>query len=92
MRIAAKNVGGMLLHAALGITKHTDYGTHSKDDLISMWNGIDFLLVDEVSMISCRFPLTISEKLSEARGSQEPFGGINIIFTGDFTTLVLCGR
>ena len=87
MGIAAKNVGGMMLHAALCMSKGAEHKNHSKDDLVAMWNGVDFLLIDEVSMISCEFLLTISEKLSEAKGSQEPFGGINIIFAGDFAQL-----
>ena len=86
MGIAAKNVGGMTLHAGLCLGKG-DKRARSKEDLISMWNGVDFLLIDEVSMISCEFLVTISESLSEAKGNSRPFGGINIIFAGDFAQL-----
>ena len=52
-----------------------------------MWEGVDFLLIDEVSMISCEFLFEISEALSRAKGNVATFGGINIIFTGDFAQL-----
>jgi len=58
-----------------------------KEDLKSMWNGVDFLLIDEVSMISCEFLIEISEALSDAKGNSSPFGGVNIIFAGDFAQL-----
>lgn len=86
MGIAAKNVGGMTLHAGLCLGK-AEKRVRSKEDLISMWNGVDFLLIDEVSMISCDFLVTISDSLSEAKGNSRPFGGINIIFAGDFAQL-----
>lgn len=86
MGIAAKNVGGMTLHAALCFGKGKK-GAQSKEELVSMWTGVDFLLIDEVSMISCEFLIDISEVLSKAKGNTDPFGGVNIIFAGDFAQL-----
>lgn len=76
----------MTLHAALcfGKKKQTN---QSKEDLKSMWNGVDFLLINEVSMISCEFLMEISEALCDAKGNSSPFGGVNIIFAGDFAQL-----
>lgn len=48
---------------------------------------MDFLLIDEALMISCDFLVTINESLSEAKGNLHPFGGINVIFAGDFAQL-----
>ncbi|THU85219.1 hypothetical protein K435DRAFT_614289, partial [Dendrothele bispora CBS 962.96] len=38
-------------------------------------------------MIGCHFLYRISEALSQAKQNTEPFGGINIIFAGDFCQL-----
>ncbi|KAJ3878271.1 hypothetical protein F5051DRAFT_291430, partial [Lentinula edodes] len=38
-------------------------------------------------MLGCRFLLKISRALSQAKDNNSPFGGINIIFAGDFAQL-----
>ncbi|KAI0038038.1 hypothetical protein FA95DRAFT_1470773, partial [Auriscalpium vulgare] len=38
-------------------------------------------------MVGCELLLSISDALMEAKGSTEPFGGINIIFAGDLAQL-----
>ena len=89
MGITACNVSGMTFHAALGIGKHTLSRTmlSASHDLIAAWEGVDFLFVDEVSMISCHFLCMISKRLSLAKGDPGSFGGINMIFAGDFAQL-----
>jgi ATP-dependent exoDNAse (exonuclease V) alpha subunit len=57
-----------------------------------MWNGVDYLVVDEVSMIGCHLLLKISEALNDARENQTPFEGINIVFIGDFSQLPPLGE
>jgi len=52
-----------------------------------MWHGIDYLFINEVSMISCKFMLKIHQALCIAKENNKPFGGINIIFAGDFAQL-----
>ena len=52
-----------------------------------MWEGVDYLFIDEVSMIGSCFLCQISKALSNAKGNTSPFGGINIIFSEDFTQL-----
>ena len=86
---AAKNISGMTLHTALCLNQKFSMGTQSKThrDLIAMWEGVDYLFIDEVSMIGCRFLLRISKALTEAKESTASFGGINIIFAGDFAQL-----
>ena len=87
--VAAKNISGMTLHTALCLNQKFSMGTQSKtcQDLIAMWEGVDYLFIDEVSMIGCRFLLRISKALTEAKESTASFGGINIIFAGDFAQL-----
>ncbi|KAI0038800.1 hypothetical protein FA95DRAFT_1471185, partial [Auriscalpium vulgare] len=38
-------------------------------------------------MVGCELLLSISDALMEAKGSTEPFGGVNIIFAGDLAQL-----
>ena len=79
----------MTLHAALSLNQHTVLGTKGKTrrDLVAMWEGVDYLFIDEVSIIGCNFSLKISEALTEAKQKTSAFGGMNIIFAGDFTQL-----
>jgi hypothetical protein len=92
--VAAKNISGMTLHAALSLNQRKKKGISGKSrrDLIAMWEGVDYLFVDEVSMIGCKLLLKISEALSDAKQSQLPFGGMNIILAGDFAQLPPVGE
>jgi len=67
--------------------KSTKSNSKSHQDLIAMWEGVDYLFINEVSMISCQFLCRISEALSIAKGNTSAFGGINIIFAGNFAQL-----
>jgi hypothetical protein len=89
MGIAARHISGMTLHAALCLTtkKSNKLNNKTHRDLIAMWEGIDYLFIDEVSMISCKFLCRISEALSIAKGNTTAFGGVNVIFAGDFAQL-----
>ena len=57
-----------------------------------MWEDVDYLFVDEISMIGCALLYNISEALVEAKGNSSPFGGINVIFAGDFAQLPPVGE
>lgn len=52
-----------------------------------MWEGVDYLFIDEVSMISCQLMAQISEALMIAKGNGSPFSGISVIFASDFAQL-----
>jgi hypothetical protein len=54
---------------------------------MAMWEGVDYLFIDEVSMIGSHFLCQISEALTAAKGNTSAFGGINIIFANDFAQL-----
>lgn len=92
--VAAKNISGMTVHSALGLNQRKKGSTVSKtnSDLRSMWEGVDYLFIDEVSMIGCSLLYNISEALVEAKGNSSPFGGVNIIFAGDFAQLPPVGE
>ncbi|CAG8688675.1 17321_t:CDS:2, partial [Dentiscutata heterogama] len=48
-------------------------------------NGV--LIIDEISMLSCDAFELINEILQEIRRNQNPFGGVQLIVTGDFFQL-----
>jgi hypothetical protein len=50
--------------------------------------GVDYILVDEVSMLSCHDMYKISSQLAKALNVYDiPFGGVNMVFAGDFAQL-----
>ena len=50
--------------------------------------GVDYIFFDEVSMLSCRDMYSIGVHLSRVlNDSETPFGGLNMIFAGDFAQL-----
>ena len=50
--------------------------------------GVQYIFVDEVSMIACHELFKISARLAQiANVHNAPFGGFNVIFAGDFTQL-----
>ncbi len=85
--VASRNVHGMTLHSALCLNKQNKKTDKRKSELMAMWRKVDFLIIDEVSMIGCKLLLEIHEALCEAKENLEPFGGIHVIFVGDFAQL-----
>ena len=53
----------------------------------ALWKGTDILVVDEVSMLSLKLFNMLNEIGKAVRGNFKPFGGIQIIFSGDFFQL-----
>lgn len=87
--IASVLIGGHTVHALtmLPEPKRSDF-----TELRSIWRDVQYLVIDEVSMVSAQFLSQISDRLKQAKGEDHrvanlPFGGVNIIFTGDFGQL-----
>ena len=87
--VAAKNIGGTTLHTALcmGLNNKKSEGNKTRADLIAMWDGVDHMLVDEVSTVGCSLFVDVHNALVTVTGSTDLFGGINVIFAGDFAQL-----
>jgi len=51
------------------------------------WNAVDILVIDEVSMMSKRIFDLLNEIGKRTRRNSKPFGGIQVIFCGDFYQL-----
>ncbi|KAF8996885.1 hypothetical protein BDQ17DRAFT_1167068, partial [Cyathus striatus] len=63
--VAAQNILGMTLHAALCLNQRAGTGTQTKThrDLVALWEGVDYLFIDEISMVGCVMLAQISEAL-----------------------------
>ena len=55
--------------------------------LVEKWRKVQILVVDEVSMMSCKIFEILEEIARIIRKTDRPFGGIQIIFAGDFFQL-----
>jgi ATP-dependent DNA helicase PIF1 len=55
--------------------------------LKAIWKGTDILIVDEVSMLSLKLFNMLNDIGKVIRCNQKPFGGIQLIFSGDFYQL-----
>ena len=57
-----------------------------------MWKTIDILVIDEISMMSLKIFDLLDEIGKRARNNRRPFGGIQLIFSGDFYQLPPVGN
>ena len=86
---AALLIGGHTIHS---LTMLPDTPGRDFQELCNIWDGVDYLILDEISMVGARFLSQLNARLIRAKGLDEkrtdqPFGGVNIIFTGDFGQL-----
>ena len=86
---AALLIGGHTIHS---LTMLPDGPGRNFQELCRIWEGVDYLILDEVSMIGARFLSQLNARLMRAKGFEGvrgslPFGGLNVIFTGDFGQL-----
>ena len=87
---AAALLGGSTYHSVLSINSDGDWSssTMQLSQIKSRILGIQYIFLDEVSMLSCRDMYLISERLSRIFNNCDiPFGGMNMIFAGDFAQL-----
>jgi len=91
--LAACNIGGVTLHSFSGI----GLGKESVDELIKKikrnqkakhrWMRTKVLIVDEVSMVDGELFDKLEEIARRLRNNGRPFGGIQLVITGDFFQL-----
>ena len=53
----------------------------------AFWKGTDILVVDEISMLSLKLFDALNAIGKSVRGNFKPFGGIQLVFSGDFYQL-----
>ena len=87
---AAALLGGSTYHYMFGINDFTSKksGNLQLAEVKQRLRGVDYVFMDEVSMLSCKDMYKISERLVRVmNNTEEPFGGLNMIFAGDFAQL-----
>ncbi|PPQ75527.1 hypothetical protein CVT24_013233 [Panaeolus cyanescens] len=83
---AAALLGGGTYHSVFGINEHSDV---RPGVIKARLKGVDYVFFDEVSMLSAADLHRIDAQLKKVREDQcsKPFGGLNMIFCGDFAQL-----
>lgn len=93
--ISALNIGGKTIHSWSGIFPDTNledpdkFVLHIKKNhqLLNQWQYTKVLIIDEISMLSPQMLDFINSVAQLVRGKSSPFGGIQVIITGDFYQL-----
>ena len=91
--IAATHIGGMTIHSwsGLGIRKYVsrrdckELATNSA--LAKRVRGASVLVIDEISMLEAAMLDAIDLICREVRNIELPFGGLQVVFVGDFFQL-----
>jgi len=88
---AAALLCGSTYHSVLRINTDSDRTSNSNTQLSQIRSrlvGVQYIFLDEVSMLSCREMYLISARLARVLNNPDtPFGGMNMIFAGDFAQL-----
>ena len=89
---AAVLIKGHTIHALTLLPK----GRHTinQAELENIWKHVDYLIIDDISLVSALLLSDISRHLCMAKSADliaasKPFGDVNVIFTGDFGQLKL---
>ncbi|CAF4056340.1 unnamed protein product [Rotaria sp. Silwood2] len=87
--IAAAEIDGMTIHSFLGEQRNSRKPRTIKpgdSKLEKEWRPVEYLLIDEMSMVGLTLLAKLNRIISTAKhvDSQVPFGGVNVIFFGDY--------
>ena len=87
--IAPAEIGGMTIHSFLGEQRNsrTPRTIRPGDSKLEKeWRMVEYLLIDEMSMVGLHLSAKLNRIISSAKHSdpQIPFGGVNVIFFGDY--------
>jgi ATP-dependent exoDNAse (exonuclease V) alpha subunit len=91
--VAATHLKGVTIHSWSGIGIKdvlTDYDMDDLEQRSYLWKRFEktqVLIIDEISMLSSNTLDSIDRVCKLFKRSQEPFGGLQIIFSGDFFQL-----
>jgi hypothetical protein len=87
---AAALLSGSTYHSVLGINDMSSEAQATKIlmEVRTRLQGVDYIFLDEVSMLSCHAMYKISAQLCKVMNKPTvPFGGLNMLFAGDFGQL-----
>jgi len=90
---AASKINGSTVHSATGIPFQRKRDRNGEEEVhvtskMHDWTDRNYMIIDEVSMMDTDVIASISTKLGTAKSlPSEKFGGVNLIFMGDFLQL-----
>ena len=85
---AAFNIGGSTLHSAANLPIGNKPAKAMSNDNGKRWNNRHYLIVDEISMMDCKNMEDLNITLGSKKSCRDSyFGGVNVIFMGDFLQL-----
>lgn len=91
--IAATHIGGMTIHAwsGIGVLDHlSPYDLDriaSKEQVVRRIQKTQVLIIDEISMLSADTLSMVDRVMSTIRRDANAFGGVQVVFCGDFFQL-----
>jgi ATP-dependent DNA helicase PIF1 len=91
--IAATHIGGMTIHSWAGIGARDQLNAYdleqitTKEKIVKRIKKAQVLVIDEISMLDGKLVDMVNIVCKTIRQSSEPFGGIQVIFVGDFFQL-----
>ena len=91
--IASTHIYGSTIHSWSGIgikdslTKYDLDALEDKQNIYKRWNNTHVLIIDEISMLHANFIDALNTVAKHMRRSDAPFGGMQVLFTGDFFQL-----
>lgn len=89
--LAATHLGGATIHSWSGIGIHDtlpkEFGKHLSKSRKDIIQKTDVLIIDEVSMLHDFRLDMVDEACRQAREDERPFGGLQVILSGDFFQL-----
>lgn len=96
--ISSLLIGGTTLHSYLGIglgkgdVESLCKRIRKNRYIYNRWLELDTLIIDEVSMLSCSLFDKLDSSFQIIRNCSQPFGGVQLILSGDFLQLPCVGE
>lgn len=91
--LAACNIGGQTLHRFLGIglgqglAEQIANKVRKNASVLNRWKSLKVLVIDEISMVDGHLFSKLNDVARLLRNNAAPFGGIQLVCTGDFFQL-----
>lgn len=96
--IASTHIGGMTIHSWSGIGINKTLNMYelaeiaARDKLARRIKATHVLIIDEISMLDGRMLDLVDRVCKTVRDNPAPFGGLQVVFVGDFFQLPPVGR
>ncbi len=93
--LSSLNINGRTIHSWSGLTPSQDLDdlagfitqTRKNHKRLNNWLYTKVLVIDEISMLDAKILDFLDHVAKRLRNNDEPFGGIQVVFSGDFYQL-----